>query len=83
MAAPTDGETEASQLAPGDEARISAVLATGDIGHRLLDLGFLPDTAIRMIRRAPLGDPIEFEIRGTRICLRRQEARQIRVRRVP
>jgi Fe2+ transport system protein FeoA len=76
-----DGDTDASQLAPGDEALIAEVRATGGIGDRLLDLGFMPETPIRMIRRAPLGDPIEFEIRGARICLRRQEARLIRVRR--
>jgi ferrous iron transport protein A len=35
-----------------------------------VDLGFVPDTPLRVVRRAPLGDPIELELRGYRICLR-------------
>ena len=48
-------------------------------GHRLLDLGFLPETEIRVVRRAPLRDPIVFYLRGGQICLRRSEAARIRV----
>ena len=45
----------------------------------LLDLGFTPGTAIRGLRRAPLGDPSLYELRGMRLCLRRAEAHWIRV----
>jgi Fe2+ transport system protein FeoA len=41
--------------------------------ERLADLGFVPDTVVRVLRRAPLGDPIEVEIRGYRVCLRRAD----------
>jgi Fe2+ transport system protein FeoA len=34
-----------------------------------------------VLRRAPLGDPVEYELRGYRLCLRRTEAMRIRVRR--
>ncbi len=37
---------------------------------RLADLGFVPGTEVKVIRRAPLGDPIEIEVRGYRLCLR-------------
>ena len=47
------------------------------IGRRLLDLGFVPETPIRVLRSAPLGDPTSYELRGMRLCLRRGEARQI------
>jgi Fe2+ transport system protein FeoA len=49
------------------------------IGRRLLDLGFTPGSRLRVVRRAPLGDPVEYELRGSRICLRRGEAERIRV----
>jgi Fe2+ transport system protein FeoA len=49
--------------------------------RRFEDLGLIPDTAIRRVRPAPMGDPIAFEVRGTLLCLRRSEARLVRVRR--
>lgn len=47
--------------------------------RRLLDLGFVPGTRLKIVRRAPLGDPVEIEIRGTRLCLRRSQLRGLRV----
>jgi len=67
-----------SDLAPGASAVVIRVEPTR-IGRRLLDLGFVPDTAIRVVRRAPLGDPTTYELRGTRLCLRRSEARAVLV----
>ena len=48
--------------------------------RRFEDLGLLPETPILRERRAPLGDPIAFRVRGTLLCLRRAEARLISVR---
>jgi Fe2+ transport system protein FeoA len=70
-----------ADLEPGADARIESVDAESPIGRRLLDLGFVPGTRVRVLRRAPLGDPVEYELRGYRLCLRRTEARRIRVRR--
>ncbi|GBD25352.1 Fe(2+) transport protein A [bacterium HR30] len=50
-----------------------------NVSHRLLDLGFVPGTRLKIVRRAPLGDPIEIEIRGTRLCFRRRQLRGLRV----
>ena len=66
-------------LAPGSRATVTDVDASTPGGHRLLELGFLPETEIRVVRRAPLGDPIAFYLRGGQICLRRSEAARIRV----
>jgi len=68
-----------SSLNPGSQATITDVDATTPEGHRLLELGFLPETEIRVVRRAPLRDPIAFYLRGGQICLRRSEAALIRV----
>lgn len=70
-------------LSPGQEAVIENVDLTSPVGRRLLDLGFVAGSVVRVVRRAPLRDPIEYEIRGTRICLRRSESELIRVRPVP
>jgi ferrous iron transport protein A len=69
-----------SSLAAGCRATVLAVDASTPQGRRLLDLGFVPETEVRVVRRAPLGDPIAFYLRGGQICLRRGEAARIRVR---
>lgn len=66
-------------LLPGTTGVISDVPGAGPIDRRLLDLGLLPGTSILVLRRAPLGDPTEFELRGYRLCLRRSEAARVRV----
>jgi ferrous iron transport protein A len=68
-----------SSLPPGTRAIIDSVDATHAVGRRLADLGLLPQTAIRVVRRAPLGDPVVYELRGYRLCLRRAEAARVRV----
>ncbi len=70
-----------ADLRPGEAGYVVAVTGDDAIGRRLLDLGLLPGTAISVVRRAPLGDPVVYELRGYRLCLRRSEAARIRVRR--
>ena len=76
---PASGPVPLSRLAPGECAEIEAVDGASPIGRRLLDLGFRPGTRLRVIRRAPLGDPTTYERRGSRFCLRRAEAERISV----
>jgi len=47
--------------------------------RRLLELGFLPGTGVEFLRVAPLGDPLEFCVRGCHLSIRRAEARQVEV----
>lgn len=51
----------------------------GDIAHyqRLFEMGFLNGTSVQVIGRAPLGDPLQIEVRGTRLTLRLADARGI------
>jgi ferrous iron transport protein A len=44
-----------------------------ELTRRLGELGFVPGTEVQLVRRAPLGDPIEIELRGYRVCLRREQ----------
>jgi Fe2+ transport system protein FeoA len=72
-----------ADLAPGSRAVVLRVDPDLPIGRRLLDLGFVKDTEIRVLRSAPLGDPVSYEIRGTRLCLRRRDARRVWVKILP
>jgi Fe2+ transport system protein FeoA len=47
--------------------------------RRLLELGFVAGTRVELIGVAPLGDPMEFLLRGASLSIRRAEAREIRV----
>ena len=65
-----------SSLKPGQEAVIAALATNAEPGvrSRLLSLGFVPGTLVKVVRRAPFADPTEYELRGGRISLRRSEA---------
>jgi Fe2+ transport system protein FeoA len=65
------GAVPLASLLPGDCGLVESVDADTPVGRRLADLGFLPRTEVRVVRRAPLGDPIEYELRGYRLCMRR------------
>ena len=63
----------------GQEAVITAVGGTGALRLRLLDMGLIPRTTIRVEKIAPLGDPIELRVRGYALSLRKEDARNISV----
>jgi ferrous iron transport protein A len=50
-----------------------------EISLRLLEMGLTPGVEIRRVGAAPLGDPLEFELRGYRLSLRRCEASRVDV----
>lgn len=62
-------------------AVIVAVDSRGEARRRLMDLGFLPGTEIRVGMSSPLGDPTAYIVRGSTIALRRAQARTVRVAR--
>lgn len=72
--------TTLKELKPGETARIAG-FATGNIGyrHRLLTMGLTPGTSLKVTRVAPLGDPVEIEVRGYSLSLRRDEAEILQV----
>jgi len=74
---PVQEVTQLAKLELGGRGRIVRVTGNGDVSRRLLEMGITPGTEIRLLRAAPLGDPLEFEIRGYRLSLRRSEAQQI------
>ena len=58
----------------GQRGVISQVAGEERLRRRLLEMGLVPGTEIHLIRRAPLGDPLEIGVRGYRLSLRRAEA---------
>jgi len=68
-----------SGLPPGTVAIVESVHGATDLRRRLLEMGFCNRTMVTAIRRAPLGDPIEFFLRGYYVSLRTEEARCVLV----
>ena len=72
-----------SELDVGDRARVVGYPA-GAEGYfgQIMRLGLTPGTPFRVVRVAPLGDPMEIEVRGFRLSLRRAEAGALEVERL-
>ena len=68
-----------SDLQTGEKAVIVRVNGHGSFRKRLIEMGFIQGKAVRVVLNAPLKDPIEYEIIGYKVSLRREEARQIEV----
>jgi ferrous iron transport protein A len=68
-----------SELRPGQSGRIREFIGAHEMHYRLMELGLLPGTEVRCLRMAPLGDPLELEVRGYCLSLRKAEAASIAV----
>jgi len=86
---PTESRSAASapaatldSLVPGDRCVVRSIAGGGDARRRLLEMGMVPGTEVRLVRVAPLGDPLAIRLRGYHLSLRRTEARTVVVERV-
>ena len=66
-------------LEPGQRGVVEIFHGSEGQRLRLMELGLLPGTLVRFVRRAPLGDPLEVEVRGFHLSLRSCEAESIGV----
>ena len=66
-------------LKPGNRARITNIDITGPLKRRLMDMGVLVGEEITLVKVAPLGDPVEVDIKNYRLSLRKSEAQSIGV----
>jgi Fe2+ transport system protein FeoA len=62
------------RLEPEQQAQILALRGAPDRLQRLREMGLLKGTTIKFIRWAPMGDPLEIELRGYKLSLRREDA---------
>jgi len=67
------------QLKPGDQGTIKKLSSRDRLGQRLIDMGICPGAHIRVIRNAPLEDPMEVKLDGYFVSLRHEEARFVKV----
>jgi Fe2+ transport system protein FeoA len=64
----------------GQHAEIASIDCERRLARRLMEMGLLPGTTVRVVRMAPLGDPIELRLRNYSLSLRRAEAAKITLR---
>ena len=67
------------QLRTGQSATISAVRGSGAVRRRLMDMGLLKGIRIEMVKAAPMGDPVEYLVRGYHLSLRKSEAELVEI----
>lgn len=77
------GPVPLAHLKPGEAGRVVDVTGEGAFRRRLLDMGFVNGTFVRVIKTAPLMNPIEYCIGGAHVTLRKDEAMQVVVHPVP
>lgn len=72
-------ERALSDLKEREEGVVSRLELPEALDRRMRALGFVPGSRVRVGKVAPLGDPVQYEVRGSIFCLRRSEARHIHV----
>jgi len=82
MLRPYDSMQTLDTLEAGDRAEILEIGGEADTVERLMEMGVVAGTQIQVLKFAPLGDPLEIEIRGYHLSLRRTEAAEISVRKI-
>lgn len=73
-------ERSLNELKPGEKAVITKISGEGAVKRRLMDMGVTRGTEVLVRKVAPLGDPIEVNIRGYELTFRKTEAENIFVR---
>lgn len=68
-----------SELQTGQEATIRKIGGKGAIRRRLMDMGLVRGVSIERVKAAPMGDPIEYLVRGYHLSLRKAEAELVEV----
>ena len=72
--------TTLAALKVGGQARVESIAGDDEISVRLMEMGLVPGTNIRVVALAPLGDPLEIELRGYRLSLRKSEAERVEIK---
>ena len=67
------------ELKPGQSGRITIIGVVGPLRRRLMDMGVLVGEEVKVIKVAPMGDPLEVALKSYRLSLRRSEAQGINV----
>ena len=68
-----------SDLKPKERGIVIKVGGSGPVKRRMLDMGLVRGAEVEVVRVAPLGDPIEFTVKGYNLALRKSEAQKIEI----
>ena len=68
-----------AKLRPGEKGKITSIGSIGPLKRRLMDMGVLVGEEVKVLKVAPLGDPIEVSIKSYNLSLRKKEAEGIAV----
>lgn len=63
-----------ASLVPGQKGKITSIELPGSQKGRVMEMGLTVGTTVEVIKIAPLGDPVEYKVRGGHISLRKAEA---------
>ena len=72
-------DTTLDVAAEQQELKVTEIHGSQAQKTRMLQMGLTPGPHVRILRRAPMSDPVEIKVRGTRMVLRRDECQNIRV----
>jgi ferrous iron transport protein A len=68
-----------AQLPVGASAKVARIEGQDELACRLMEMGLTPGVELRLIGAAPLGDPLELEVRGYRLSVRKSEAQRVAI----
>lgn len=74
--------TTLNDLTVGERGIVTELQTDGKLTRRLIDMGVTSGSEVTFLRTAPLGDPIEFMVRGYRLGIRKSEAKKIIVEKI-
>ena len=77
----TEMNTTLADLEPGEKAKILRMGGAAAANKRLMEMGLTRGAALTVVRVAPLGDPVEIQVRGYNLSLRKTEAKAVEVER--
>lgn len=63
----------------GQSATVAKLCGTGAVKRRIMDMGLTKGTEVKVVKVAPLGDPLELNVRGYELSIRKEEAANIEV----
>lgn len=72
--------TTLAELSEGQSARVEEVIGDDAMAQRLMEMGLTEGELVRLVGFAPMGDPIEYSVRGYRLTLRKTEAHRVLVK---
>jgi Fe2+ transport system protein FeoA len=68
-----------AELPVGKRGRVVNITGGDDVSLRLLEMGLTPGVEVLVVGQAPLGDPLELEVRGYRLSVRKTEAARVEI----